>query len=111
MKRLRYEWDIEEIDEHGDINDHHHRDKLSEFFELGFADDFAAALKGEGYQLVLVRDTLDSDGAVDLRSWAYVEDGKLPVFSGDGFGRCAAKVPQRFHRELAAAIKRTGGAK
>ena len=110
MKRLRYEWDIEEIDEHGDIIDHHHRDKLSEFFEC-VADDFAAALKREGYQLVLVRDTLDSDGAVDLRSWADVEDGKLPVFSGDGFGRCAAKVPPRFPRGLAAARKKTGGAK
>ena len=109
MKRLRYEWDIEDIDEHGDINDHHHRDKLSEFFECGFADDFAAALKGLGCQLVLVRDTLDSDGAVDLRSWAYVEDGKLPVFSHDGCGGRAAKVPQRFHRELASTLKKTGG--
>ena len=106
MKRLRYEWDIEEIDEHGDIIDHHHRDKLSEFFECGFADDFAAALKREGYLLVLVRDMLDRNGDVDLRSWAYVKDGKLPVFSHDAWGRYVAKVPQRFHRELAAALKK-----
>ena len=109
MKRLRYEWDIEDIDEDSTISDHHHRDKLSEFFELGFADDFAAALKGLGCQLVLVRDTVDKDYGIVFRSWAYVEDGKLPVFSHDGCGRRAAKVPQRFHRELASTLKKTGG--
>ncbi len=76
-----YEWDKERIDEHGDIIDH----------------DFADALKDlknrEGI-LVLVRD--DPHG----RSWAYVEDGKLPEYFVDAFGNQTAKVPQRFHKEL-----------
>ena len=81
MQTIYYEWDKERIDEHGDIIDH------------SFADSLKDLKNHEGI-LVLVRDAPRS------RSWAYVEDEKLPEYFLDAFGNQTAKVPQRFHREL-----------
>lgn len=88
-----YEWDIETVDEHGDIQDHDHRDKLSEYHKDDINKDTV---------LVLVRDRgNDEEGVLD-RQWAYttIVDGKhtLPTHFEDGRG---CKVPKRFHTELA----------
>ena len=86
---LRYEWDRETVDEHGDILDHDHRDTLSDFIDPMRPDE----------RLVLVRDMFcEFDGLVD-RGWAYVEDGKLPTRFDDGCVETHA-VPKRFHKEL-----------
>jgi hypothetical protein len=63
---LCYEWDVETIDEYGDIVDHDHNDRLT-----------ASHLEvEEPNKLVLVRDNYKADG-LD-RSWAYVKNGLLP---------------------------------
>ena len=51
VNKVNYEWCIEFVDEHGDIQDHHHADKLSDL-RMNFTDDDHTYHK----QLVLVRD-------------------------------------------------------
>ncbi len=98
---VSYEWDVEtvqaaETQEYaaGDILEHSHSDSYAE--SLNEVRTFAPH-DGTGYRIVLVRD--DDAG----RSWAYMEDGKLPEFFEDAYGVETAKVPQRFHKEVAAA--------
>jgi hypothetical protein len=87
-----YEWDIEEVDEHGDIQDHDFRDRLKDF---GVTPTI-----GERYHLVLVRNTGDEYEGVVYREWAYaIKSGDrwvLPEWFDGG-----ARVPKRFHEELA----------
>jgi hypothetical protein len=92
-KIVSYEWDIEHFDEHGDIWDHHHSDTCP-----GIPEE-------NDMRLVLVRDVEEfwdgvSQGTID-RQWAYVKDGRLPEFFEDSGQARGAKVPQKFHRELA----------
>jgi len=77
-----YEWDIEEIDEFGDVEEHNFRSKLKDLLEI----------KGD---LVLVRTTGSEANGVDDRQWAYVENGELPETFSDG-----AKIPEKFRKEL-----------
>jgi len=100
MKRLRYEWDIESVDEHGDIQDHNFRDKLSEF-EGKLRSEIPLA-KHE--KLVLVRDELDIDGGTIGRSWAYVENGQIEESFKDSGGGDVTPVPLRFIKELRQSI-------
>jgi hypothetical protein len=81
---INYEWDIETTDGDGDIIDHNHRDRLNQYYKEELEDG----------DLVLVRTDLEG------RSWAYVENGKLPEYFLDSFGVTIAKVPKRFHQEL-----------
>jgi len=103
---IRYEWDIETVsaDEHEDVLDHDHRDKLSEFGteELIFAiaQQPGPDSKGDTFlRLVLVRDRFDDRDLV-CRSWAYVTDGKLPERFLDAYDNPVAKVPKRFIEEF-----------
>lgn len=100
---VSYEWDIETLDvdwagnDDPDILDHDHRDTLAEFpHEL-----LVKAISGDhGLRLVLVRDD-HKDGDIQDRSWAYVENGRLP----ERFTYCpeiGKPVPARFVRELEA---------
>lgn len=87
--RISYEWDFEEIDEDGDVIDHNHADKLTDYVPT---DDTMI--------LVLVRDVgNDRDGLVD-RSWAYVKFKHLPEYFTDTDGARVAKVPEKFKIEL-----------
>ena len=87
-KVVRWEWDIETSDADGDIEDHHHADRLRDLPKL----------KNPREVLVLVCDDWSSH---DLdRSWAYVTDGKLPEKTEDADGRPVRRVPKSFHREL-----------
>ena len=88
--RAIYEWDYETIDEFGDVLDHNHADKLSSYEPSEITND-----------LVLVRDTVDELDIIKDREWAYVKDGKLPEFFKDAMGNNGARVPKRFHKELA----------
>lgn len=93
-----YEWDMEMLDENGDIDDHDFSDKCP-----GIPDD-------PQYKLVLVRDTYEwpsndpqrkCDPDLVDRLWAYVENGNLPeYFSGCDYST-DVRVPIKFHRELA----------
>lgn len=89
-----YEWDYETLDENGDIMEHDHADRLSDFSESQKTDT-----------LVLVMDEGKENSGIESRSWAYVKDGKLPDFFSDAFQRPVSKVPERFHKELERYIK------
>ena len=94
-----YEWDVETIDEYGDIIDHDH---LGELSEINLSD------LAENERLVLVRDiweqlegkTWNNGYSLKHRSWCYVEGDVLPLEFDDG-----EKVPQRFHKEFNQQIK------
>lgn len=51
------------------------------------------------YEIVLVR---DDD---DRRSWAYMEDGKLPEYALDAYETEWGKIPKKYHAEVARAHK------
>jgi len=86
---VRYEWDRETVSPSGDVLDHDHRDRLSEYIQPIAADQ----------RLVLVRDVIDEfDGVVD-RGWAYVQNGCLPDRFDDGQVE-THRVPKRFAKEL-----------
>ena len=89
---VEYEWDVETVDEDGDVLDHELTSKLS--------PRFLARLEQPGTRLVLVRDVWGF-GGVESRGWAYVEDGKLPGRFENACGSWEADVPKRFHAELA----------
>lgn len=100
---VRYEWDVETwIEYHDGLDDvleHNHAERVADLLDCLHAPK--PDPEGEGTilaRLVLVRDELDVWNCVEERTWAYVEDGKLPETFQDGH-----KVPVRFHRELAAA--------
>lgn len=86
---VAYEWDLETVDKHGDIQDHWHADKVSDLMNEPEPDD------GEHYDLVLIREIGNEEDGVISRSWAYVEAGQLPEEFDSGH-----KVPSRFQREL-----------
>ena len=90
-----YEWAVEYMDGE-DIVDAVQQDT--------FAQVKALADKAENTELVLVRNVWDGNDLED-RSWAYIEDGKLPEYFSDPVGNdTSAKVPKRFHAELRRAI-------
>ncbi len=97
MKNISYEWDIEELDitdpNDPQVLDHHHADKLPEFFTAG------ALIVDDEHELCLVRDDASRGGC---REWAYVtEAGGLPEFFQDAHQRNGSKVPKRFCEEFA----------
>jgi hypothetical protein len=53
-------------------------------------------------RLGLVRDRRSGHDAL-CRSWAYIVNGKLPEYFEDAGGAQVAKVPARYHAELARA--------
>lgn len=102
-----YEWDIEEIDEFEDIIDHDFQYALADFY----SEQLGSLANESRYRLVLVRNVYAQDDEGDLidRDWAYAERGddgllRMPGRFGD-YGN-GAKVPKRFHEELAKWQKR-----
>lgn len=86
---VRYEWDIETLDEYGDIIDHD--------FKEHYTDLLGVIIKSNQV-LVLIRDYY-KEGSI-YRQWAYVENNKLPDTFTEG-----AKVPHKFHKELVKIFK------
>lgn len=87
-RQIAYEWDIETVDEFGDIHDHNHSARCP-------------GIPAEpNERLVLVRDAGNDDDGITDRQWAYVVDGKLPAKFSDALDVERASVPARFHREL-----------
>lgn len=97
---VEYEWDVEEVTavdseqyEKGEVLDHWHWDTYSDCVKFVTRHK---APEGMEYHICIVRD--DDAG----RSWAYLNaDGTLPENFLDAFDRYAAKVPKRFHQEVA----------
>lgn len=92
-----YEWDVESVDEHGDIQDHDHCDTLK-----GYGVTFKPSEVSKSQQLVLVRDVCDQFGSVEDRTWGYVdiESMTLPEYTKDALGCEGFKIPKKFHAEL-----------
>ena len=113
-----YEWVVEtiivhdEFDEDGeritDIEDNDFRDKLTDYFGNDVRDaiekrtlpdyDYAYTMLGLLYHL-----GNEVDGELE-RDYAYLDDGKLPTHFPHG-----RRIPQRFHKELAAFQKKLIG--
>ena len=96
-----YEWDVEEQTAE-DSDENEAGEVLDHLFCTSYAEAKRQAARpaSEGckFVIVLVRD------ADDGRSWAYMEDGKLPTHFCDAYQSPVAKVPQRFHKEVAASL-------
>jgi len=95
-----YEWDIEEVidyhDGDNDIQNHLHQPNFEVLrLELSTLKEYVTPAGHVHYDPVLVCD--DDQG----RSWAYIEDGKLPEFFEDAYQCRTRKVPKRFHKEIA----------
>ena len=96
-----YEWDHETVfvntDDDGEefieVEDHDHSDCLTRLA------DPTLDKRGAWQRLVLVRDVF-RDFSLEDRTWAYVEDDKLPEHFKDSIGREDKKVPKRFHAEF-----------
>jgi hypothetical protein len=93
---IRHEWTVEFLEE-DDIVESCFGDTLSEALRHA-GDTPAGCIKRVG----VVRDRFDAAESLVCRSWAYLEDVKLPERFVDGCGRETVKVPARFHKEVAA---------
>lgn len=94
-----YEWSVEltttvetEDKEAGEVLDSTFWDSYHE--AKAFRDETPTD-DGQEWLIVLVRD--DDNG----RSWAYMEDGVLPEMTTGAYSEPVAKVPQKFHKEVA----------
>ncbi len=95
---VQYEWDCETVAngdstnfEDGEVIDHAHGASFKDVAAWSAANPCEPGFR---HMIALVRD--DDEG----RSWAYVEDGRLPEFFTDADGADAARIPQRFVREV-----------
>ncbi len=89
---VRYEWSVETVttDEHNEVEDIDHRNSYAEVLAISKR----TPPDGHRFDVGLVRD--DDNG----RSWAYIEDDKLPEHFLDAYDRIVAKVPVTFYREV-----------
>jgi hypothetical protein len=95
---VHYEWVIETLegpdDDEVEIVDVDHADTYAEAADRAARCAFA--------RIALVRDA-EAAGGFD-RAWAYVEQGRLPEWLEDAFGRRAAKVPSRYRAQFERAL-------
>lgn len=101
VSTVYYEWGLEErfrvaSDDHeeDEIIDTHHRDTYRGLMADMSPDDPAS----ETYQAVVLIRNHDTQG----RSWAYMEDGKLPSHFRDAWENEVCPVPQRYIIDVAA---------
>jgi hypothetical protein len=89
--RISYQWDVETVDEHGDIQDHEHGE-LANLLAL-FGSDILTGTASQ--RLVLIRNKWnDIDGVTD-RQFAYIKSGVLPdEFEG------GAKIPAAYMKKV-----------
>ena len=94
---VRYEWDVE-VQTAAASDDHEESEVIDHLFCKSFIEAVTTAAIDAGEDLkhviVLVRDDDNQ------RSWAYLEDGKLPTHFEDAYQNQYAKVPQCFHAEV-----------
>lgn len=90
-----YEWVIETLDEHDDIQEVTHADRCLDALRI------ANKIHAEGHkvEVALVRDRGNEVDGLQNRQWAYLEtDVTLPAKFDGG-----ATIPQRFQGEVAIA--------
>ena len=99
-RQTAYEWDFEEIDEHGDIVDHNHTDRLDSGHPFDLDDIEIETDVEDRINLVLIRDSGTEADGIDDRQWAYTiktADGWMLPSHFDG----GNVVPKKYHAELA----------
>ena len=98
IKRVVYEWFVEEVDQYGDIDNVSHFPTLAEIMQ--YVADIESQ-EGWTIQIGIVRDyCFDGDGwSGSDRSWAYFKNGKLSEYFLDTNGDETIKVPKRFYQE------------
>ncbi len=115
-KLTRYEWDLETWDQHGDVLNHNHADKLKEllFYKGKKPSDFNPEDTEQEYQLVLVKD-LWVDGELEGRQHWYPEfEGidswystvPLQTVKVEGAVLRSFKVPKKYEKEFETVWKR-----
>lgn len=90
---VEYEWAVETMD--GPEDD---ADIIDVYHESTYAAAQAMANGKQNARVALVRNAYRNGNR--SRSWAYIEDGKLPVEFLDAYYRPIARVPVRFRREV-----------
>lgn len=92
MAKVDYEWCCEEwTDDRSDVIENYFGQHVSECLKV--SEDL------QTFSIVLIRNVYcDVEGLLD-RSYAYVNDGKLP-----GEFECGSRVPKRFTVELEKAL-------
>jgi len=93
---ISYEWLVEEIDEHGDIQDVRHHESAIDML----ADVAREQASGHIVNYGLVRDAFDKTGFNYGRSWAYVKNRELSSMTFDAAGIEIASVPKRLISEF-----------
>jgi hypothetical protein len=100
-----YEWVVEVIEEDGDhanVLDVHHASTYEEAEATRLSLDV-----GHRIDVGLCQQKYDEGGDLTAEAWAYLDEGKLPENFEDAWGVKRAKVPLRFHREIAARARPT----
>lgn len=88
-----YEWAIENIDTHDDIQDVWHAETYAEAIRMAGWDLDEGIVKRDVCLVYNLGNTIDE--SVIERSWAYVEDGRLPETFENG-----RSVPKRYLAEV-----------
>ena len=105
MKRVDYEWCVEELDIDYDVIGIN----LYEPGELSDAVEYFETLKPLERDLCLYARTWDRNGEVECLLWAYVREGELQphLYLGHGYkpGQPQRKVPQRLMAEFNRIVK------
>lgn len=92
---IYYEWDVEELDESGDIVDHNHCGSYAGCLNVLKRDPEPGITR----RVVLIRDNDCTRSG--QRSWAYMKsDWILPPMFTDANGISVAAVPSRFIVEI-----------
>lgn len=85
------EWDVEEVDQDGDVIDHHYFDTYNEC--RMYTQHIPQA--GNKYEVALVLTYSDGD-----RAWAYVQDNHLAGYFCDAYGRNVRRVAKKYIHEV-----------
>ena len=97
---VTYEWTVEEVDEHGDIQDVSFWDTpIQCLVHMRFAPS-----DGRHYEWGIKRQEFNSRSPFDNFTYAYIESHTLPEHFSDTAGNDATRVPARFHAALAKAV-------
>lgn len=109
---VSYEWTLHEVDEDGDIIDHHFAEDLEWFLSRSkYRDNLANALAGsKKWQIELWRNRGNEDDGLVCRSYAYYssDEGLAKEFDLNctrDRNSGGPKVPAKFFKQIDAAIK------
>ena len=108
--QVTYEWTLHEVDEHGDIVDHHFAEDLQWFLDRighGYSHRLKEALAGSlTWQLELWRDRGNDEEGLVCRSYGYYDaaEGLAKTFDLNATGDRESggpKVPAKYLKQIA----------